>query len=182
MNPLKKAICGERYQVKRRLGSNNPSTLVVLPLPFSPLSSLSLTPRPNPENAEYNMIFEVGWHGASRPVVVVVRVDARFYEEKRTVLGELTLLLCKVKKARLSGSGANTLLNAEGLGTRRCLGIDMSLWMVLRLSAEVGQENRVLRDQVAVGSECQFARSVRNGSEIKTMKSESRRRASHMYS
>ena len=51
--------------------------------------------------------------------------------------------------------------------------------MVLRLSAEVGQENRVLRDQVAVGSECQFARSV---PEIKTMKSESRRRASHMYS
>jgi hypothetical protein len=62
------------------------------------------------------------------------------------------------------------------------LGIDMSLWMVLRPSAEVGQGNRVLRDQVAVGSECQFARSFRNGSEIKTMKSESRRRTSHMYS
>lgn len=83
--------------MKRRLGSNN---LLSSLLPFSPLPSLSLTPRPNPEDTEYNMILGVGWHGASRPVVVVVRLDARFYEREDSKLGELTCLPCKIKQAR----------------------------------------------------------------------------------
>jgi len=47
------------------------------------------------------------------------------------------------------------------------LRIDISLWMVLRPPTSVGQGNQVLPNQVALGSECQFARSVQNGSEIK---------------
>jgi len=99
MNSLKKAFHKERgVKSKDCLGSNN---LLSSPLPFSPLPSLLLTPRPNPEDAEYNMILGVGWHGASRSVIIVVHLDARFYErEEGSKLGELTHLLCRVKEER----------------------------------------------------------------------------------
>jgi hypothetical protein len=83
MNPLKKAICEERgVKSKDAWAATTCWFLLSLPLPFSPLSSLSLNPRPNHEGTEYSMILDVGWHGASRPVVVVVRLDARFYERE----------------------------------------------------------------------------------------------------
>src|SRR6266567_3870941 len=89
MNLLNRAICEERCQVKICLGNIAAATtcwlLLLLPLPLLPLSSLSLTPRPNPEDTKCNMISGVGWHGASRPVVIVVRLDAGSMKEKRMV-------------------------------------------------------------------------------------------------
>jgi len=77
MNPLNRAICEERgVNSKYAWVATTRWLLLLLPLPFSPLSSHSLTPRPNPEDTEYNMILGVGWHGASRPVVIVVCLDA----------------------------------------------------------------------------------------------------------
>jgi hypothetical protein len=53
------------------------------------------------------MVLGVGWHGASGPVVVIIRLDASFYErEEDSNSGELTCLLCKLKKAR--GAQART--------------------------------------------------------------------------